>query len=143
MSRFLCDTNVLIASACSWHAHHVPSLREINRRAQAGQEFLVAAHSLVELYSVLTRIPHRRLLPSDAVELIRLNCEDATIVTLPRAETWNLLNDAAERHMRGGQTYDALTAHCAIRGRATTLLTWNVRHFAAFGSRIQVLRPRR
>jgi len=32
--------------------------------------------------------------------------------------------------------YDALIAHCALKARAETLLTWNVRDFTRLGSAI-------
>jgi len=37
--------------------------------------------------------------------------------------------------------YDVLIAHCAIKAGASALVTWNVRHFADFADRLDILTP--
>ncbi|MDE2712584.1 MAG: type II toxin-antitoxin system VapC family toxin [Acidobacteria bacterium] len=141
MIRFCCDTNVLIAACCPWHDHHDPSRREIDRRRSGGEEMVVAAHSVIEMYSVLTRIPRWRMSPEDASTLIRSNLEGVPDIQLPTAEVWKALEQAAQFGIRGGRIHDALIARCAIRGGASTLLTWNRRDFTLFAGEIQLLRP--
>jgi predicted nucleic acid-binding protein len=33
----------------------------------------------------------------------------------------------------GGTIYDALLATCALKAKAATLFTWNIRHYGQFG----------
>ena len=101
----------------------------------------MGAHSLVEMYSVLTRIPEWRIPPRDATALIRANFGDVPIVQLPVPEVWKSLDEAPDQGVRGGRIHDALIARCAIHGGATTLLTWNVRHFSVFATGIRVMQP--
>lgn len=141
MIRFCCDTNVLIAAYCQWHGHHEPSRREIDRRRAGKAELVVAAHSLIEMYSVLTRIPQWRMSPEDALTLMHSNLDGVQTVQLAADEVWDTLDQAPHLGIRGGRIHDVLIARCAIRGGATTLLTWNARHFSSFESQIRVLRP--
>ena len=141
MTRFCCDTNVLIAAACPWHVHHQSSRSAIDRRRGTGEELVVGAHSLVEMYSVLTRIPEWRMRPKDAAALIRANFGDVPIVQLPVREVWKSLEEAPQHGVQGGRIHDALIARCAIHGGASTLLTWNVRHFSVFATEIHVTQP--
>lgn len=142
MTRYLCDTNGLIASACEWHEHHAKTHAEMQRRASAGDELVLAAHSLAELYSVLTRLPWpRRLRGQDAITLIEGNWSDTPTVHLTARETWDAVRDAEQRGIRGGQMYDALIANSAIKAEASAILTWNVRNFAPFAEDVQIDSP--
>jgi len=140
--RYLCDTSCLVATVCKWHVHHDRTVFELKRRNASPQELVLAAHSLAEAYAVLTRLPSPyRLRPRDAIELIETNWGDTPIVQLSGRETWRTLRDARQLGIIGGQTYDALIAACALKARASELLTWNVRNFAAFSERISVVAP--
>ena len=92
---------------------------------------MLAAHSLAETYAVLTRLPGpNRLRSGDAIALLEANWRETPVIHLTAAETWRTLRRAHRRGMIGGQTYDMLIAACALKAGATTILTWNVRHFA-------------
>ena len=142
MTRYLCDANGLIASACDWHDHHARTQAELQRRARAPEELVLAAHSLVEVYSVLTRLPPPyRFRGEDALTLIEGNWADTPTVHLTARETWDAVRSAQRLGITGGQTYDALVAHAALKAGASTILTWNVRHFAPFAREIAVESP--
>ena len=103
---------------------------------------MLAAHSLAETYSVLTRLPAtKRLRAPDALAAIEANWASAQVVHLTATETWNAIREAAGLGVSGGRTYDALIAQAAIKAGAETILTWNVRDFEAFESRIQIETP--
>ena len=143
MSRYLCDTSCLVAAVCTWHEHHERTHREIERRVGADEELVLAAHSLIETYAVLTRLPApHRLRAEDAISLIESNWKRTPTVHLTGDETWRALLGVGRLEVTGGQTYDALIASIALKAGAATLLTWNVRHFSAFSDRIAVLTPR-
>ena len=96
MTRYLCDTSVLVATVCSWHEHHARTVVELERRERAGEELVLAAHSLAEAYAVLTRLPApNRLRSEDAIELLEANWRETPVVHLTAAETWRTLRTAA------------------------------------------------
>lgn len=142
MTRYLCDTSVLVASLCDWHQHYRLSRNEIVERTDGGQELVLAAHSLAETYAVLTRLPgHYRLPPGTAIALLHKNWRKTPTIHLDGREVWDALGEAQRQGATGGRMYDVLIAHCAIKAGAFALVTWNVRHFAAFASRLNVVTP--
>lgn len=143
MTRYLCDTSALIAAVSSWHEHHERTRSEIERRERSDEQMVVAGHSLAETYSVLTRLPApHRLRADDAIALIESNWRDTPIVHLTGSEMWSALREAQRRELIGGQMYDALIAIAALKAKAATLITWNVRNFAPFAPSIAVVAPR-
>ena len=129
--RVLIDSNCIVAAALPVHEHHAPTLDDLSRRRAAGQVFVVAAHSLVEAFAVLTRLPAPyRLSAADALAVLDRNWSRVEPVALTAAESWRALKGAAQSGVTGGRTYDSLIAACARKAKADELLTWNVRHFA-------------
>ncbi len=142
MRRYLCDTSGLVAAVCSWHEHHERTRAELERRADANEQLVLAAHSLAETYAVLTRLPApNRLRATDAIALIELNWLDAPVVQLTAHETWESLREAQRHGLLGGQMYDVLIAMAALKAQASTIVTWNVRHFAPFAGKIGIEAP--
>ncbi|MDE0193456.1 MAG: PIN domain-containing protein [Gammaproteobacteria bacterium] len=142
MTRYLCDTSGLVAAVCTWHEHHDRTRTELQRRSDAGEKLVLAAHSLVETYAVLTRLPGQgRLRVEDAMALIEGNWRETPVVHLTPAETWGALHQARRRSLAGGQIYDVLVAVAALKAGASTILTWNVRHFVPFADEITIGAP--
>lgn len=140
--RYLCDTSALVATVCSWHEHHARTLAELERRERAGEELVLAAHSLAEAYAVLTRLPGpNRLRSDDALALLEANWRETPVECLTAAETWRALRRAHRREVIGGRTCDLLIAACALKAGAATIITWNVRHFVAAAPEIGVETP--
>jgi predicted nucleic acid-binding protein len=133
---YLPDTSCLVALLCSWHEHHETTIKEMNQRERSGDKAILGAHSLVETYSVLTRLPYPyRLSEHDAFELLAQNFSKANVVSLTSVQYWSVLKQCRDSNISGGQIYDALIAACARKGKARTLLTWNGEHFAPFQDR--------
>lgn len=127
MKAFL-DTSVFVAAYEDTHPHYAPSLDLLSRADKQG--YFCAAHTLAEIYSVLTRLPLRpRVSPEDAMLFLSDVLERVSLVTLTEAEYIETLETAAAAGITGGQIYDALLARCAIKTGAETLYTWNIRHF--------------
>ena len=143
MSLYLCDTTCLVAAVSSWHEHHERTLAELDRRTSRGNELILAAHSLAETYSVLTRLPAPyRLRAGDALAAIEANWRSARVVHLTGTETWDALSEAVRLGVVDGRTYDTLIARAALKARAEAILTWNVRDFTAFAPHMRVETPR-
>lgn len=133
MNAYLLDTSCLVAAVCAWHERHETTRKEIERRRTAGEPLVLAAHSLAEAYSVLTRLPEpHRLRPADALAVIEANWSDTRLVTLTGRDYRRVLRRCRETGIGGGAVYDALIAECARKARAATLLTWDASGFERF-----------
>jgi predicted nucleic acid-binding protein len=141
--RFLPDTSCLVAAVCSWHEHHSATVEELARRAKGREVMVTAAPTLIEAYSVLTRLPPPyRLRPRDALAAMEGSWSRAEIVTLAATEIWPLLRTLPDRGIAGGSTYDAVAAACARKARVDVILTWNVADFERVTEGIAVESPR-
>jgi len=130
---YLPDTSCIVALLCNWHEHHDATLREMNQRAKSDDRILLAAHSVVETYAVLTRLPFPyRLSEQDALRLLEENFSKAPVVALSSAQYWRVIKECKEKKISGGQAYDALIVASAKKGKAAVLLTWNRDHFIPF-----------
>lgn len=133
--RAFLDTSVLVAAFYGDHEHHEPSLALLaNQQKSTG---CTAAHCLAEVYSVLTGMPGRdRVSPHEALLFLGDVRQRLATVTLDEIEYFAVLEGTAATAVAGGAVYDAIIAHCALKAKAQTLYTWNVRHFRRFGEQI-------
>jgi predicted nucleic acid-binding protein len=122
---------VIVAAVCAWHEHNAAAIAELERRVTAGETMVVAGATLVEAYSVLTRLPAPyRLGASDAHSLITRNfVSSSDVAVLDGAAYMALLGRAAASGIVAGQIYDALVAECARTAGVEALITFNERHF--------------
>jgi predicted nucleic acid-binding protein len=133
VSSYLLDTSCLVAAVCAWHRHHDSTRREIERREAAGEKLVLAAHSLAEAYSVLTRLPEpHRLRSDDALALIEANWGETRLVALAATDYRATLRRCRDAGIGGGAVYDALIAACARKARVATLVTWDLEGFERF-----------
>jgi predicted nucleic acid-binding protein len=123
------DTSVLVAAFWEDHPHHKASLNVFcNTRKK---EASCAAHTLSEVYAVMTRLPVKPLLGPEEVMLFVQEIRDhLTVIALEEDDYYLTLQQAAKQGITGGHIYDALLLRCAIKTKAETLYTWNLKHFA-------------
>jgi predicted nucleic acid-binding protein len=133
----------MIAAMCSWHEHHSQAAGEIQRRLERRERMIVAAPALVETYAVLTRLPPpHRLSPEDSLALIEANfIKGAKVIVLQAGSYRDLLRQAPRNGVAGGQTYDAVIATCAIKGKASAVLTFNPGDFLFAARQIDIVVP--
>jgi predicted nucleic acid-binding protein len=129
--KIFCDTNVIVAAFLAGHPHHNaarPILERVKARKDRG---FVAAHSIAEVYAVLTRLPGAsQVMPSIAWILISQNIlEPFAVVTLSAREYARVIESGSQRNVQGGMTYDALLLAAAKKSRAERIYTFNVSHF--------------
>lgn len=134
MKAFL-DTSVLVATFYNGHEHHKSSFELfLNQGKGRG---CAAAHSLAELYSVLTGMPGKERASGDEALLFLGNIRDRlTIVSLDPEEYFRVAEAAAATGVTGGGIYDAILGHCALKAKAESIYTWNVKHFKRLGEDI-------
>ncbi len=129
--KALLDTSTLVAALVEAHPEHERCRPWLEKVCAGDLELVVAAHSLAELFAVLSTLPVRpKLTPALARRLIRENVErHATIATLTATDHRAVLDDLAERGLSGGVVYDALIARAAARSGVDRLITLNGRDF--------------
>ena len=129
------DTSAAVPYVVASHGAH----RAVRRHLD-GREVVLTQHSLVESYSVLTRLPgDARVAPSDAVRLIDANFGEPSLLTAEDAASVPRILAAAE--IAGGATYDALVA-LAARASRLPLVTRDLRAaptYLALGVDIEVI----
>jgi predicted nucleic acid-binding protein len=110
------------------HARALPWVQRIKVRADIG---VVAAHSLAEVYAILTRLPVQpRIGPPVAQRLIKQNITDVCeIVALTEGEYQELIDHLASHNVQGGATYDALILHTAAKAAIDHIVTFNIDDF--------------
>lgn len=129
--RVLFDTSVLVAAAVEGHPAHAaafPWLQRVKDKMDVG---VVAAHSLAELYAILTRLPvWPPISPAVAQEVITVNVlETCEVVALSAADYASLLGHLVDLKIPGGAVYDALILHAAWISGVDRVLTLNARDF--------------
>jgi predicted nucleic acid-binding protein len=103
------DSSVVIAAFASWNQHHDAAID-----ALAGHEVVdLLAHTELESYSVLTRLPEPfRAEPALVSEYLRLDYPGRRMV-LPERERRGLVRRLAALSISGGAVYDAMAAATA------------------------------
>ena len=135
MKAFL-DTSVLVPVFYGDHQHHARSIDLLTRLRKS--EGGCGAHSLVELYATLTRMPGKyRVTAEQAMLFIGDVRRRLTVVALAAEEVAEMLEDSAVLGILGGAIYDALLARCAVKAGAKSLYTWNLRHYEQCGAEVK------
>jgi predicted nucleic acid-binding protein len=134
MAIVFCDTSVLLAAVYEQHQHHARSLAVV--RPLTKETASCALHSLAELYATLGKLPGSgpRPRPSDVRAAVGDILRVFTPVTLTARDYVLVLDQLAALGVAGGQVYDALILRCAARAKATTIYTWNIKHFRALAT---------
>lgn len=143
MPRFLIDSSCIVAQVSSWHEHHDAAFEEVERRMDSGHELVLAAHSLAESYSVLTRLPpSQRISPEAAAKVLIDSYGDCELIALD-AEAYRLLVQRAPSFgVSGGRIYDSIILACALAAGAETLITFNRRDFLPLaGEQLEIVVP--
>lgn len=122
------DTNVAVTAATPNDPKHERCLDVLISAERRGGCF--AAHSLAEIYSVLSGRPGViRVPPLDAVKIVAHLKAHYTVITLTPAEYEATILSLASLGHSGGMVYDALLMACARKSKASRIYTLNVRHF--------------
>jgi predicted nucleic acid-binding protein len=129
------DTSVLVPVFYGDHEHHQASF-ELFLRSDRGKA-CCGAHSLAELYAFVTRAPGKYRVSGDqAMLFVATVREQLALITLTDDEYYGALGDAAATGVTGGTIYDALLGACAMKARAGTIYTWNLKHYQQLGPEI-------
>ena len=126
--RAFFDSSVLVAAFYGAHVHHEASLAAIQTASK--KTAFCAAHTLAEVYSVMTRLPVRpRISPDQGLLFIESIRERFSVVALSEKEVYEVIAAAVKRKIGGGKIYDAMILRCAAKSKAEAIYTWNLDDF--------------
>ena len=134
--RVFLDTNVLISAVIKQHVFHQRSFAVLERVHDGKDAGFVSAHSLAEMYSVLTKLPTPyRHTPEQALLSIEENVlKHFKTVALVGNEYASLIRDAAGSQIQGGKIYDALLLKAAGKADVDRICTLNLKQFQSITS---------
>ena len=94
-------------------------------------ELFVSAHSILEIYSVLTSAPFKpKITPVVAKQIIENNIKRiAKIVYLTDADYFKIIENMSNSNCSGGIVYDAIIVECALNAKVDEILTLNLKDF--------------
>jgi predicted nucleic acid-binding protein len=137
------DTSVLVPAAVAGHPHNRPALAVLEELVRGRHKGVISAHSLTEVYSVLTRTPFKPpLYPSEAWQIIeQMILPHMELVTLTAKEYREVVLRCAANGWAGGRVHDAVHLRCAQKAECDRVYTFNVKDFrslapAGFADRI-------
>jgi len=131
MKAFL-DTSVLVATFYGDHENHVVSKNLFLSFTK--KEISCAAHSLAELYAVLTGMPGKNRVSGDEALLFLGDVQERlSIINLTDKEYLKAIELAAATGLSGGSIYDAILGYCALKCGASKIFTWNLKDFRRLG----------
>ena len=119
------DTSVLVGAFYGDHPRHAACLRLLEDASKKTQ--FCAAHSVAELYAVMTRLPVRpRITPEQGLLFVENVRDHLSVATLSAAEQFEAAAEAARRGLGGAKVYDLLTLKCALKAGAERVYTLNL-----------------
>jgi predicted nucleic acid-binding protein len=129
------DTSVLVAAFWGGHVHHVPSLKRF--AAAEKKHSACGIHSLAEVYSVMTALPVKPMIPPEQAFLFVEEVRNRlALVSLSAEEYFVAIQTAASRGFTGGRIYDSLLLSCAAKCKAHAIYTWNLKHYQSLAPAI-------
>lgn len=130
MKLFL-DTSVLVAALVEAHPAHERALPWLQRIKDGSDAGVISAHSLAELYSILTTLPVQpRISPVTAQQLITSNIRSTfEIITLTESDYASVIDHLADLGIIGGATYDAVILQAAANADPDQVVTLNEKDF--------------
>lgn len=136
------DTSVLVAAVHANHPMHAVASTWLDS-AFSEHEVLIAHHSVVESYAVLTRLPSKfRLSPQEAQMVLRETLHgNARLASFVAESVWSTLDSIVHRGAAGGPTYDAFIINILAEAGADVIVTFNAREFRGLAGDLRVAEP--
>jgi predicted nucleic acid-binding protein len=127
------DTSVLVGAFYGDHPRHAACLKLLEDASK--KTHFCAAHSVAELYAVMTRLPVRpRITPEQGLLFVENVRDYFSVVTLSAAEQFEVAADAARRGLGGAKVHDLLTLKCALKAGAERVYALNLPEFTRLAS---------
>ena len=136
------DTSVIIAAVHANHPVHLSSSRWLDEAFDM-HDVVVAHHSLLEAYAVLTRLPAQyRVGPSEAETVLRETVqENARLAPFSAEAMWNFMTGMTALPAAGGAAYDGFIVRLLCEAGAEAIVTYNVDDFRRLSPHVRVTDP--
>ncbi len=122
------DSSVIVSAAHRSDLRYPISLECLSTASR--ETACCGAHSLAEVFSVLTGRPRPLRVPIPAaLALLEQMRERMQTIALNEDEYFEVVRASAKAGRMGGIIFDALLLACARKAGAETIYTWNARHF--------------
>jgi predicted nucleic acid-binding protein len=137
--KILYDTSVLVAALLVNHSNHSLAFPKLESAQRGKVRGYISAHSLAELYSVLTRHPNLKVSPDEAQALIIDLSGYLEVVSLQSEDYNAAISQMVALKLSGGGIFDALIAQAALKAKVNHLLTLNAKDFIRLSEEIALL----
>ena len=136
------DSSVIIAGVHAAHPYHAPAVDWLTRMLPV-HDLIIAHHSVLEAYAVLTRLPgDHRVTPSEARDLLTVSVkENMTIAEYSSEGIWAALGSFVMTAVVGGHSYDAFVANILHSAGVDAIATFNPAHFRGLANGTRVIDP--
>ena len=136
------DTSIIIAAVHANHPVHLSTSRWLDAAFDT-HDVVVAHHSLLEAYAVLTRLPAKyRVGPSEAETVLRETVQHNARLAPFRAESmWNFMTRMTALPAAGGAAYDAFIIRLLSEASAEVIATYNVDDFRRLSGSVRIADP--
>lgn len=131
------DTSVLVPALVDQLGNHPACFAAFLTATSNQNRGVCSTHALAECLSVLSSLPvPRRITAPDAFRLIEESILSRfMVVALDTEDYRSAIQAVADKGLTGGIIYDALHVVAARKAGCERILTYNVRHFEALGTR--------
>ncbi|MCF6269310.1 MAG: PIN domain-containing protein [Melioribacteraceae bacterium] len=129
--KVLFDTSILIAAFVETHPKHKEALAILTRAKEKEFRLFVSAHTILEVYSVLTSAPFKPPITTETAEmLIENNIKKiAKIISLTDKDYFKIIKMMSSLNLKGGIVYDAIIMECALNSKVDEIITLNSKDF--------------
>ena len=135
MRLTLLDTSTVVACIYAAHPQHAWALEQ-RHRAEA---VVLSAHSLAEVYKVVTGHPRIRFTPELALQTVADLAAQSRVIPLTAGDYQAALTRCARLGLSGSVIFDALIAQAALKAEAGAIVTLNPRDFLRLGDDVRAL----
>ena len=141
MKSYFLDTSIFVSAFWKQHPNFESSFHLLSQSKK--YTFITSNHSLVEYYSVMTRIPLPfKIEPTLVYNLIKENIlPHVHIFSLTEKETLAFLKQAGILQIPGGNIHDYYHFHVAKKKKVDAIITWNTKDFQKFSEEIEIKTP--
>lgn len=136
------DASVLIPALHANHPSHAAAARWLSRQ-MGTHDLVVAQHSVIGCFAVLTRLPGvLRLSAEEARHVLADTVQDhMTVAALTAHATWTIADALAAGSVTGGRVYDALVIATLRAAHVEAIATFNVSHFKELAPDMRIIVP--
>jgi predicted nucleic acid-binding protein len=136
------DSSVLIAGVHANHPLHAVAAGWLIQNISS-HSLIVAHHSILESYAVLTRLPgNLRLTGPETKQLLESTIKpNMEVAEFHSSSIWDCVELLVSHSTVGGQSYDTFIAGILIKSGAEAIATFNTTHFIEFASKLTIIDP--